>query len=149
MPNPYLLTDPKDVDGIVLHSANPRMQSAFRRFIDEELKLVNPVTSLVPSDMQSFVSPLALKFAGQILAGIGKLVRKTEVSRVVLILSEDDLTDVKKLGRILHIPKGKDSTLPVLGFAKMIISEKIGVNVEAYFAKVNGNEIQFFRIDEA
>jgi hypothetical protein len=148
-PNPYLLTDPKDVDGIVIHSSDPCMQSAFRKFVELELDMNNPVSAIVPTGMESFVSPMAFKFAGQLLSGVGKLVKETDVSRVILIVSEDDASEVKKVKKWLKIPKGGDVTLHLLGFAKNLVSEKVGIDVETYLAKGEEGEVRFYRIDKA
>lgn len=147
--SPYGLTKLQDVDGLVIHSSEPRMQRAFHSFVRLELGMNNPVLVGIPTGVQSLVSPLSLKLAHQLTAGIRELVNETQTRRVVFIISDGDLDGVSGWKSLIRIPFGRDVKTHAMGLAKSLLSKSLGLEVEGYLAKVKGEEVAFFRVDQA
>ena len=60
----YPLVRPEQVDGLVVHCSDHRFQPAFRRFVDQDLKVRNPVPVVIPGGVHDLVSPARMSFRG-------------------------------------------------------------------------------------
>jgi len=125
------------------------MQNAFQMFIRQELGMNNPVPVVIPNGVPSLVSPLSLKLAHQLIAGIRELVSETQTRRVVFIISDSDLDGISRWKSLIRIPFGQDVKTHAIGLIKSLLSKSLDLEVEGYLAKVQGEGVVFFRVDQA
>ena len=136
--------DRTPAEALVIHCADPRFQTAFRRFVTEELQLKNYAPLVIggaihPFGAQEFF-PKNLKV---IWGQIKFFINEANIKRVIII-NHDDCLWYKTMANFyakLKTPlKGKLDLAPT---AKSLMQDFAGVRVDTYWAALDGDEISF------
>lgn len=132
---------------LVIHCADPRFQTAFRRFITEELGLKNYTPIVVGGGIHALSSQTFLPKNFKILWEQVKFYIKEGKIRRIIFINHADCKWYEKIHG--HLPR---IDLPIKGqqdlrtAAEIILHDFAGVHLETYFAHLDGNEVTFERV---
>jgi hypothetical protein len=129
---------------LVIHCGDPRFQTAFRRFITEELgiKAYTPLIiggGLHAFGMQSFL-PKNFKILWE---QIKFFVKEGHLKRVIIINHEDCRWYGKMKGYHPSVALPLKGQLDLRTAASLILRDFAGVSVESYWAGLDGEHIYF------
>ena len=142
----YPLLDVHDADTIVIHCSDPRFQTAFQRFVGEELGVEAAIPIVVPGGVHDLVSPARVKAARQLWAHVEFMARRDQVRRVIL-LNHEDCQWYRKWSALTRRTVGDDIATHLLEAAKTLASRKFGVEVDSFLAKIEDGEVVFYRVE--
>ena len=144
--NRYPLVKPEDADGLVIHCSDPRFQVAFRRFVDQELGIKNPVPIIIPGGIHDLASPARIKAARHLWDQLEFMVKKGKIPRIVL-LNHEDCQWYGKWNALVRTSIGQDIAGHLLAVAEKLAEKRLGVEVECYLAKIEDGEIAFYDVN--
>ena len=136
-------------DALCIHCADPRFQTAFRRFIHEELNVQMPMVIALPGVTSHFGMSSALpKNWAAMKSHIRTMTERHAVARVILI-NHDDCRGYAKIadhfGGLAKIGAAQRQHLH--GLADFVREEYLPhANFELYQAHIVGKEVEFERI---
>jgi hypothetical protein len=144
---PVYRLDETPSEALVIHCGDPRFQSAFRRFITEDLRIRNYTPVIIGGGLHAFgaqsLRPKNLKILWE---QIKFFVRQGGLTQIVFINHEDCQWYAKMKGHRSALE------LPVLGrvdlqtAATQIAEDFMGVDVRSFFAALDGDLIVFEEI---
>ncbi len=136
-------------DALVIHCADPRFQTAFRRFVREELGVQMPMVIALPGVTSHFgMQAILPKNWNSMRKHIETMTERHKVARVILI-NHDDCKGYAKiaihLGGIAKISEAQRKHLH--GLAGYVQKEYLpGASFELYQAHIVNKEVQFEKI---
>lgn len=134
-------------EALVIHCADSRFQTAFRRFLTEELGLKNYTPITIGGGIHALSSQAFLPKNFKVLWEQVKFyVKQGDMRRIIFINHEDCKWYEKMHG---HLPKFNlpaKSQEDLMSAAEVILQDFAGVHLETYFAHLNGNEVTFERV---
>jgi len=137
-------------DALCIHCADPRFQTAFRRFIREELGVKMPMVIALPGVTSHFGMSAALpKNWAAMKNHIRTMTERHDVTRVILINHDDCKGYAKVASHFGGLAKlGNAQRKHIHGLAEFIRKEFLpGAQFELYQARiVNGVEVEFEKI---
>lgn len=142
----YPLLNAGDADALVIHCVDPRFQTAFRRFISEELGIQNPIPVIIPGGIHDLVSPARIKAARHLKEQLDFIIKNNRIKRVVLLNHEGCLW-YGKWNSLVATTIGHDLAGHLLSAAETLIEKRLGIEVECYLARMEGQEVVFNRVD--
>ena len=142
----YALVQPEEADGLVIHCSDPRFQAAFREFVTSDLGLQHPIPIVVPGGVHDLVSPARLKAARNLWEQVEFMVKEGHVRRIVPI-NHEDCKWYAKWNTLVQTTVGQDISGHLLALAEKLAEKKLGVEVECYLAKLEGDAVTFHRVD--
>lgn len=134
---------------LVVHCADPRFQDAFRKFVTNELGITNYSPIIIGGGvhalgMQSFL-PKNFKILWE---QIKFFIKKQQLTQVIIINHEDCAWYEKMKGYHPKIDKLLKGKLDVLTAAKVILGDFPLVEVRAFWAALDGDEITFTELTD-
>jgi len=141
---PVYKLDTTPPEALVIHCSDPRFQSAFRRFVTEELKLRNYAPLVVGGAIHPFGAEEFFPKNLKVLWGqIQFFLENMNIRRIIIINHEDCLWYQKMAGFYSKL-KGPLKAKHDLGpTALRLMSEFTGVSVETYWAALHGDVVTF------
>jgi len=137
-------------DALCIHCADPRFQTAFRRFIREELGVQMPMVIALPGVTSHFgMSALLPKGWYSMKSYIKTMTERHDVARVILINHDDCKGYAKIAGHFGGLAKVSDAQRKHLrGLAEFVRKEFLpGASFELYQAHIVGKEVEFEKIN--
>lgn len=143
----YRVAQQGSVGGIAIYGADPLMQSAYRDFVENGIGMRNFVPISIPGLTKKFMSPLTVKFAGELLDCIAEMAKENNITRVACIVKKSEI-DHPLIKHLVTVPQGSSLAAHVMTMAKAFIKKKTGMDVELYLADVKEDgTIEFFKVD--
>lgn len=134
-------------EALVIHCADPRFQTAFRRFITEELGLKNYTPITLGGGIHALSSQAFLPKNFKILWEQVKFyVKQGDIHRIIFINHEDCKWYEKMHGHLSKFDLPAKSQEDLISAARVILEDFAGVHLETYFAHLNGDEVTFERM---
>lgn len=145
---PRYQLDTAESEALVIHCGDPRFQTAFRRFITEELGIRTYTPIIIGGGVHAFGVQSFLPKNFKILWEQVKFFVKEVRLRQVIIINHEDCQWYRKM-------KGYHPTveLPLKGrldlktAAERILEDFAGVEVHSYWAGLDGDRITFSEVD--
>lgn len=137
-------------DALCIHCADPRFQTAFRRFIQEELGVKMPMIIALPGVTSHFaMSTMLPKGWYSMKSYIKTMTERHDVARVILINHDDCKGYAKIAAYVGGLAKIRDAQYSHLrGLAEFIRKEFLpGASFELYHAHIVQNEVAFEKIN--
>lgn len=134
---------------LVIHCGDPRFQEAFRKFVTTELGIANYAPLIIGGGvhalgMQSFL-PKNFKILWE---QIKFFIKQQRLTQVIVINHEDCIWYDKMKGYHPKIDKLLKGKLDVLTAAKVILGDFPLVEVRAFWAGLDGDEIVFTELTD-
>jgi hypothetical protein len=135
-------------EAIVVHCGDPRFQKAFRRFVEDELGMRNYVPIIVLGGIHAFgFKDLRPKQYKVLYEQIKFLVKEQGIKRVVIINHEDCTWYGRFSSWVMRrIPLPKKQVDDLRFAAESLFEHFLNIEVETYYAELDGDDIQFKRI---
>lgn len=136
-------------DALCIHCADPRFQTAFRRFIREELGVQMPMVIALPGVTSHFGMQAMLPKKWNAMRGfIETMTDRHDVARVILINHDDCKGYAKIASHFGGLAKVGDAQRKHLhGLAEFVRKEFLpGASFELYQAHIVGKEVEFEKI---
>ena len=133
-------------DALCIHCADPRFQTAFRRFLSEEINVKMPMVIALPGVTSHFGMSAALpKNWSAMRSFIRTMTERHPVARVILI-NHDDCKGYAKIadhfGGLSKIEEAQRKHLH--GVAEFVREEFLpNAHFELYQARIVGKEVEF------
>jgi hypothetical protein len=143
----YPLLDAEQADAIVVHCSDPRFQTAFRQFVDNELHVKTPIPIVIPGGIHDLVSPARIKAARHLWQQLQFVVARGKTRRIILINHEGCLW-YEKWNALVRTKVNEDVVNHLLAAAEELAEKRFRLSVETYFAKVEGENVVFQRLDK-
>jgi hypothetical protein len=143
-----LVTRPSQA--LVIHCGDPRFQSAFHRFINEDLGITSYTPIIIGGGVHAFGVQSFLPKNFKILwEQIKFAIRDGGVKQVIIINHEDCLWYEKMKGYHLPIQLPLKGKLDLVAAAQKIMTDFSGVSVQTYWAALEDDGVVFSRVNPA
>lgn len=133
MPEIYPCFDQHDPDALVVYCSDPRFGPATTRFLAQDLALRKPFPIIVPGGIHDLVSPARAKSGRHLAQQIEFVIRRSGVSRAVLVSHEDCLW--YRHWNALVPTRVEDDQPRHLRVAADWLRKRFGLDVLAYMAE--------------
>lgn len=141
----YHVIQTSELDGVVVYSANPKMQKAYRLFCEHGLGMKEFLPIVLPESIAKLLSPLSLKLSYDVINYLSKLIAGGSIKRIVCLASREELD----LPAISHLVIGKDIALQALSLGRATAKRYLHMDVEFYLAEVNSDGVvEFYKFND-
>ena len=132
---------------LVIHCGDPRFQTAFRRFINEELGIRTYTPIIIGGGIHSFgVQTFLPKNYKVLWEQIKFFVKEQNLHRVIIINHEDCQWYEKMKGYPAKVKLPLRGKFDLQQAAKTLLSDFAGVEVNSYWAALDGDQISFSEV---
>lgn len=141
---PLYKLDTGPSQALVIHCGDPRFQTAFRRFITEELGIKRYTPVIIGGGVHSFGSQSLLPKNFKILWQQVKFFIKEGGARQVIVINHEDCTWYEKMrGYHANIDLPLKGKLDLREAASTIVRDFAGVQVRSFWAGIQGDSVYF------
>ena len=141
---PMYRLDDRPSEALVIHCGDPRFQSAFRRFVTEELGIVNYTPVIIGGGVHAFGVQSFLPKNFKILwEQVKFFVKENKLRRIIIINHEDCKWYEKMSGYHPRIELPLKGKLDLQDAALTILRDFAGVQVQTYWAAVDNDRVYF------
>ena len=131
-------------EAIVVHCADPRFQTAFRRFVTEELGFKNYTPLVIGGGAHSFgMQEFRPKNFKTLWEQVKIFLDLQKVKQVVVINHEDCLWYDRHKGFHPTIPLKEKALSDLKTTSKQLIEDFTGVNIRTFWAALDGDSVYF------
>lgn len=141
---PVYQLDTQRPQALVIHCGDPRFQTAFRRFVTEELGIRPYLPIVLGGGIHAFGAQTLLPKNFKVLWQQVKFAVKEQQLSEVIIINHEDCQWYQKLQgyhtRIDTVTKGRED----LGHAaRLLLSDFAGIRVRTFWAELDGTTVRF------
>jgi len=141
--------DTTPAEALVIHCSDPRFQTAFRRFVTEELGVKNYAPLVLGGSIHAFGEQTFLPKNFKVLWEQIKFVIKNRDIRRVIIINHEDCLWYRSMSGFYSRVKDPSKGRSDLGLtARHLLQDFAGITVESYWAALEGDTVTFHRTGE-
>lgn len=139
--------DNTPAEALVIHCADPRFQTAFRRFVVEELELRNYVPLVIGGSAHGLGSRMFLpKNFKVIWEQIKFYTRQFQISQVIII-NHEDCHWYRAMTMLHHGAKAREKgRLDLITAARTLVEDFAGIRVRLFWAELDDDTIRFSEV---
>ena len=139
--------DNTPADALVIHCADPRFQTAFRRFVVEELELRNYVPLVIGGSAHGLGSRMFFPKNFKVIWEQIKFYTKQFQIRQVIIINHEDCRWYRAMTMVHHEAKAREKgRLDLITAAKTLVEDFAGIRVRSFWAELDGDTIRFSEV---